>query len=351
MFVSGNHDSDSLARELARDGAIVLTRAAAEPDGKRQRPPGRQGRRPARRGLRRPVRAPGGRELRRPLRPHAGRVGGQRFTTWMRSVREPRRRRDGPQPGAAPDALDELDAEGRTKPLTILVGHTHHAELTRRPGATVINAARSAPAGRATCWRTTRSASPACPTVEAVPGPRGRPGHDRPALGLGDGAARAPRRGARAGRREARDRDEVLGVDVQRAVGGDIHLFVERPQLGATRLPAPLRRELRLRLDRRPVALLEERHVLVEAREDPRVGAALEAERDIVGGEQRALVLLAAPQRRRRRTRRRLGQVAPRILNMRPIRPSGVQLTRPIAPPGRQTRTSSSATTWWRGAN
>ena len=36
---------------------------------------------------------------------------------------------------------------------------------------------------------------------------------------------------------------------------------------------------------------------------------------------------------------------------MRPIRPSGVQLTRPIAPPGRHTRTSSSATTWWRGAN
>ena len=40
-----------------------------------------------------------------------------------------------------------------------------------------------------------------------------------------------------------------------------------------------------------------------------------------------------------------LGMYLPRILNMRPIRPSGVQLTRPIAPPGRQTRTSSSATT------
>ena len=31
--------------------------------------------------------------------------------------------------------------------------------------------------------------------------------------------------------------------------------------------------------------------------------------------------------------------------------PSGVQLSRPIVPPGRQTRTSSSATGWWNGAN
>ena len=31
--------------------------------------------------------------------------------------------------------------------------------------------------------------------------------------------------------------------------------------------------------------------------------------------------------------------------------PSGVQLSRPIVPPGRQTRTSSSAAAWWCGAN
>ena len=31
--------------------------------------------------------------------------------------------------------------------------------------------------------------------------------------------------------------------------------------------------------------------------------------------------------------------------------PSGVQLSSPIVPPGRQTRTSSSAATWWNGAN
>ncbi len=31
--------------------------------------------------------------------------------------------------------------------------------------------------------------------------------------------------------------------------------------------------------------------------------------------------------------------------------PSGVQLSKPIVPPERQTRTSSSATAWWMGAN
>ena len=39
------------------------------------------------------------------------------------------------------------------------------------------------------------------------------------------------------------------------------------------------------------------------------------------------------------------------ILNSSPIRPSGVQLTRPMRPPGRQTPASSWATTSWRGAN
>jgi hypothetical protein len=37
--------------------------------------------------------------------------------------------------------------------------------------------------------------------------------------------------------------------------------------------------------------------------------------------------------------------------NSEPIMPSGVQLSSAIVPPGRQTRTSSSAATWWCGAN
>jgi hypothetical protein len=38
------------------------------------------------------------------------------------------------------EALKELDADPPARPLTFLVGHTHHAKLTRTRGATVINA-------------------------------------------------------------------------------------------------------------------------------------------------------------------------------------------------------------------
>jgi hypothetical protein len=43
-------------------------------------------------------------------------------------------------PALLPDALRELDEENRAKPLLFLVGHTHHQELTRSAGATIINA-------------------------------------------------------------------------------------------------------------------------------------------------------------------------------------------------------------------
>jgi predicted phosphodiesterase len=41
-------------------------------------------------------------------------------------------------PALLPDALKEL--ESRAKPLLFLVGHTHHQQLDRLPGATIINA-------------------------------------------------------------------------------------------------------------------------------------------------------------------------------------------------------------------
>ena len=39
------------------------------------------------------------------------------------------------------------------------------------------------------------------------------------------------------------------------------------------------------------------------------------------------------------------------VANICPMKPSGVQLSTPMVPPGRQTRTSSSAACWWCGAN
>ena len=45
------------------------------------------------------------------------------------------------------------------------------------------------------------------------------------------------------------------------------------------------------------------------------------------------------------------GAYGPIVRNSAPIMPSGVQLSSPIVPPGRQTRTISSADSWWCGAN
>jgi predicted phosphodiesterase len=142
VFIAGNHDSDTLTRDLARDGAIVLTRTGRlGADGKTTsghpvvtvaglRVAGYEDpfeRRAGENYADRFLRTPDAREI-------------ERFTSWMRDVRDRVDVVMVHNPALLPDALDELDAEGRAKPLLILVGHTHHAELTRRPGATVINA-------------------------------------------------------------------------------------------------------------------------------------------------------------------------------------------------------------------
>ena len=142
VFVPGNHDSDSLARQLARDGAVVLTRTGRlSVDGETTsghpvvtvaglRVAGYDDpfeRRSDERFADRFDRTPDASEI-------------DRFTTWMRSVRGQVDVVMVHNPALLPDALDELDADPPALPLTILTGHTHHAELTRRPGATVINA-------------------------------------------------------------------------------------------------------------------------------------------------------------------------------------------------------------------
>ena len=98
VFVSGNHDSDYLARELATDGAIVLTRTGRlKPDGSRGPiintiKPGI-----ARRGLRRPVRAPLGRLVQGPLRQHAEPGDAGRVPEVADAADRQGRRRDGPR--------------------------------------------------------------------------------------------------------------------------------------------------------------------------------------------------------------------------------------------------------------
>jgi len=62
-------------------------------------------------------------------------------------------------------------------------------------------------------------------------------------------------------------------------------------------------------------------------------------------------VILAPPQGRRLGAGGGAGAYGIMVANSWPMNPSGVQLSTPMVPPGRHTRTSSSALSWWCGAN
>ena len=138
VFVSGNHDSDTLARRLARAGAIVLTergrllagggrgavvvrvrglRVAGYSDPfERRQAEGYRGREPE---YSRSQQAAFGRWL----RPLIGRVD----LVMVHS------------PGLAGPALEELRANPPPQPLVVLTGHTHEQELAVTPGVVTLN--------------------------------------------------------------------------------------------------------------------------------------------------------------------------------------------------------------------
>ena len=130
VFVSGNHDSDSLQRDLARRGAVVLTergrlnarRLLRRHDRRHQRPPGRR--------LPRPVRAPRRGELPRPLPavPHPRAAG--RLHRLAGAADRRRRRGDGPPAGA--DRAGAGDPEGRPSRPPARVHHRPHAHAEPR---------------------------------------------------------------------------------------------------------------------------------------------------------------------------------------------------------------------------
>jgi predicted phosphodiesterase len=141
VFVPGNHDSDRLTERLARDGAIVLTRnGRLNARGETTGHPivDVAGLRTA--GYDDPFQRRSGEGFadRYDRTPDASEL--ERFATWLRPIRDEVDIVVIHNPALLPDALDELDAQPRAQPLLFLVGHTHHNALTRRPGATVVNA-------------------------------------------------------------------------------------------------------------------------------------------------------------------------------------------------------------------
>jgi predicted phosphodiesterase len=139
VFVSGNHDSDTLVRRLAAEGAIVLTqRGRLLADGGH----GEQIVRVA--GLRvagysdpfERRRADRYRALREPSTSRAQR---RAFRDWLVSVAP---RADVVMvhaPGLAEDGLDALRANPPTHPLLVLTGHTHEPSIDVDRNLAVVN--------------------------------------------------------------------------------------------------------------------------------------------------------------------------------------------------------------------
>jgi predicted phosphodiesterase len=140
VFVSGNHDSDSLLRELARDGAIVLTETGRmNAEGKTNGNPVVKiaGLRVA--GYRDPFerRSADNFRDRYDLQPTTEQLGA--FATWLRGLRDKVDVVMVHEPQLLAHALDELEIEPPARPLTILVGHTHRASIQRFPEVTIVN--------------------------------------------------------------------------------------------------------------------------------------------------------------------------------------------------------------------
>jgi predicted phosphodiesterase len=138
VFVAGNHDSASLERDLARAGAVVLTRRG------RLRPDGKLGARVVHVGglrvagyddpfLRRPGRAAA-------LNPHPTPAQQAAFDAWLRPLQRDVDVVMVHEPALAEQALRRLAARPPSHPLVFLVGHTHQQSLRSGGDVVVLNA-------------------------------------------------------------------------------------------------------------------------------------------------------------------------------------------------------------------
>jgi predicted phosphodiesterase len=139
VFVSGNHDSDTLERDLAREGAIVLTE-----DGRLNRD-GSHGDvvqevadlRIA--GYSDPFERRSREDYADRFQPTPTPAMQDRFTSWMRAVQDRVDVIMVHEPKLIEPALAVLGDDPPAHPLVFIVGHTHEADLETQPGVTVVN--------------------------------------------------------------------------------------------------------------------------------------------------------------------------------------------------------------------
>ncbi len=139
VFVSGNHDSDTLEAELADAGAIVLTeRGRLNPDGTYGAVVQRvAGLRIA--GYSDPFSRRSAENYADRYQPTPTPAQQDAFTSWMRSIQDQVDVIMVHEPALIEPALAVLHDRPPSHPLLFVVGHTHHADLITQPGVTVVN--------------------------------------------------------------------------------------------------------------------------------------------------------------------------------------------------------------------
>ena len=139
VFVSGNHDSDTVEAELADAGAIVLSeRGRLNPDGSRGAVVQRvAGLRVA--GYSDPFARRSAENYADRFQPTPTAAQQDAFTSWMRSIQDQVDVIMVHEPKLIEPALAVLHDRPPSHPLLFVTGHTHRADLTTQPGVTVVN--------------------------------------------------------------------------------------------------------------------------------------------------------------------------------------------------------------------
>jgi predicted phosphodiesterase len=139
VFVSGNHDSNTLERDLARAGAIVLTEEGRlNSDGSHGDVVQEVG------GLRiagysDPFERRSSEDYADRFQPRPTPMMQDRFTSWLQAIQDRVDVVMVHEPALIEPALAVLRDDPPSHPLLFVVGHTHEAAVETQPGVTVVN--------------------------------------------------------------------------------------------------------------------------------------------------------------------------------------------------------------------
>jgi len=139
VFVTGNHDSDRSAQELADDGAVVLTERGRLERGGGLGPVVNKiaGVRVA--GYSDPFQRRAAENYRDRFEPQPSEVQLEAFAAWMRPLIGTVDVVVVHQPGLIAKTLEELALAPPERPLVFVVGHTHRPDLQRLGNVTIVN--------------------------------------------------------------------------------------------------------------------------------------------------------------------------------------------------------------------